>query len=158
MPDWSYRTVLRPLMLSYGCERSRRLAIGTLRTLARMPGGLSLIEILGHMHPDEQLRTRAAGVEMVSPIALDALIDPSGDALPAFSRFGVGFVEVGPVVEQANDAVPHWKVDVRTGEITSPTRVTAGVDAVASNLEQHSARSAPVFVHIGEQTADAVQR
>ena len=158
MPDWSYRTVLRPLMLSYGTERSRRLAIATLRALSRIPGGLSLIEFLGHMHPDDHLRKRVAGMELVSPIALDALIDPSGEALPAFSRFGVGFIEVGPVVEHADNAVPRWTVNLRSGEVTSTGRITAGVNAVAANLEQHSGRSAPVFVHVGEQAVDAVQR
>src|SRR5688572_24294092 len=52
VPDWSYRTVLRPLMLAAGAERSRRLATGTLSLLSRIPFGLKLIDFLGHMHPD----------------------------------------------------------------------------------------------------------
>src|SRR5687767_10569244 len=99
-------------MLAAGAERSRRLATGTLRTLARVPFGLTLIDFLGHMYPDPRLRTRAGSLELPGPIALGALIDPHGDALAAFARFGVGMIEIGPVVEQATPADPGWRVDV----------------------------------------------
>ena len=63
MPDWSYRTFLRPLLLSLGAERARRLATGTLSMLGRMPLGPAVIDFMGHMRADERLRTRVgAGV------------------------------------------------------------------------------------------------
>src|SRR5215213_1310346 len=105
MPDWSYRTVLRPLLLSLGPERARRLAIATLSTIARLPAGPATIDFLGHMGADERLRTR----DFPGPIALGSLIDPSGRALGAFARFGVGLIEVGPVGDRTNDAKPDWR-------------------------------------------------
>jgi hypothetical protein len=157
MPDWSYRTVLRPLMISYGSERSRRLAVTVLRALSRLPGGLTVIDLLGHMRPDDRLQTRIAGVAIDGPIGLGSLIDPSGQALPAFSRFGVGLIEVGPVREHGNGVVPHWSVDVHSGLIGASETMSVGVDAVAANL-QRSPGSVPVCVRIGEQEPDAVRR
>lgn len=94
MPDWSYRTVLRPMLYAMGEARAQRLAIATLRTLARLPFGLAAIDFLGHMRADERLRTRCGPLELAGPIALGAFVDPRGEALAAFARFGVGMIEV----------------------------------------------------------------
>lgn len=96
MPDWSYRTLLHPLGSALGAERSHRLAIRTLRMLSRVPFGLKFIDFLGHMAPDARLRTRAGDLELRGPIAIGARLDPQGEALLSFSRFGVGLLEVGP--------------------------------------------------------------
>ncbi|HYO78356.1 MAG TPA: hypothetical protein VE010_17995 [Thermoanaerobaculia bacterium] len=157
MPDWSYRTILRPLMIRLGAERSRRLAVSTLSTLSRVPFGVKVIDFLGHMRPDPRLRTRAGALELAGPIALGALIDPRGDALPAFSRFGVGLIEVGPVAEQGSDALPRWRVDLQQRTIDTAQPLTAAVEEVARNLERSAAR-APVCVRIAKQDRAAVQR
>jgi dihydroorotate dehydrogenase len=157
MPDWSYRTALRPLMLAAGPERSRRLATATLRTLSRIPFGLKLIDFLGHMAPDPRLRTRAGATELRGPISLGPLIDPRGDALPAFSRFGVGLIEVGPVAERGSDATPEWTVDVKQRTITAVRPVVAGIDDVLRNLERMDPR-VPVCVHLAEDNAALIAR
>ncbi|HYK03819.1 MAG TPA: hypothetical protein VE974_18830 [Thermoanaerobaculia bacterium] len=157
MPDWSYRTVLRPLLLALGAERSRRLATSTLRTLSRVPLGLQAIDFLGHMRADARLRTRAGDVELPGPIVLGAMIDPRGDALPAFSRFGAGMVEVGPVAERGNGVRPEWRVDLQQRTIACPQQLTVSVDDVARNLERTAPR-VPVCVRIAKQDAAAVRR
>src|SRR5687768_3785646 len=119
MPDWSYRTVLRPLMLAMGAERSRRLATRTLGTLSRLPFGPAAIDFLGHMRADERLRTRAGTIELPGPIALGGMIDPRGECVNAFARFGAGLIEVGPVAERGIDAVPDWCVDLNARTIAS---------------------------------------
>ncbi|HEX7152971.1 MAG TPA: hypothetical protein VF618_15895 [Thermoanaerobaculia bacterium] len=155
MPDWSYRTILRPLMLALGAERSRRLATGTLSRLSRLPLGLKAIDFLGHMRADARLRTRVGEVELPGPVALGALIDPRGDALPAFARFGVGLIEVGPVVEAAQDITPDWRVDLAQRTITSTNAITVSVDDVAANI---SRARVPVAVRIARQDSAAVRR
>src|SRR5687768_7428103 len=128
MPDWSYRTVLRPLMLGIGAERSRRLAVATLRRLSRLPVGLAAIDFLGHMRPDPRLRTRVGAMDLASPVALGAMIDPAGDATAALGRFGAGLIEVGPVGEQGNRLRPVWRVDLNTATVTSDGEMlTVGV-------------------------------
>jgi dihydroorotate dehydrogenase len=158
MPDWSYRTVLRPLLLSLGAERARRLATTTLRTLSQAPLGLRAIDFLGHMRADDRLRTRVGDRELAAPMALGALIDPAGDAIGAFARFGTGMIEVGPVAERGNDAAPRWRVDLqaRTVAATSGQRVV-GLEEVARNLERAPAEVA-VCVRIAEASPDAIAR
>jgi dihydroorotate dehydrogenase len=161
VPDWSYRTVLRPLLLALGAERSRRLATATLRTLARAPLGLQAIDFLGHMRADARLRTRAGGLELAGPIALGALIDPRGDALAAFARFGVGMIEAGPVLERSVDrravAGPEWRVDLERRTIDSASALTVSLDELAANLERADPR-VPVCVRIAAQDGAAVRR
>lgn len=155
MPDWSYRTVLRPLMFAFGAERSRTLATSTLHTLGRLPLGLRAIDFLGHMRADARLRTRAGELELAGPIALGAMIDPAGDAIAGFARFGVGMIEVGPVVERSASTTPRWRVDLERRTIDNDAPMTATVDAVARNI---AGAAVPVCVHIAPQDGAAVRR
>jgi hypothetical protein len=144
VPDWSYRTILRPLMLTIGAERSRRLAVATLRTLSRSPLGLKAIDFLGHMRRDD------------SPLILGAMIDPKGEALPALARFGAGMIEVGPVGETANDVDPEWRVDLQCRTIEAKNPIVVSVDDVQRNLER--AQGINVAVRLAEQDDAAAQR
>lgn len=113
MPDWSYRTVLRPVLLSLGAERARRLAVRTLGTLSRFP---FVVDFMGHMRADPRLRTQFGHVTLAGPVALGALVDPAGDAIGALERFGVGLIEVGPVAMQARGE-RRWRVDLHARAI-----------------------------------------
>jgi hypothetical protein len=161
MPDWSYRTVLRPLMLAFGPERARRLATATLATLAKFPFGPAAIDFLGHMRADERLRTRLGGIELAGPIALGSRIDPSGKAVDAFARFGIGLIEVGPVVEssreQGNGLVPEWRVDLEKRAIEGSGEITVGVDEVAKNLEARRSDT-PICVRLGTDDPASIAR
>ncbi|MBW3670373.1 MAG: hypothetical protein KY432_01735 [Acidobacteria bacterium] len=157
MPDWSYRTVLRPLMFMLGAERSRRLAVATLGTLSRAPFGLAAIDFLGHMRPDERLRTRAGEIELASPVVLGSMIDPSADALGAFERFGVGLVEVGPVAERGSEGAVGWQVDLEARTVSATSESIVGVEKVSANLERVS-RNMPVCVRIAERDPAAIRR
>ncbi|HYR29768.1 MAG TPA: hypothetical protein VEU30_14965 [Thermoanaerobaculia bacterium] len=131
MPDWSYRTFLRPVGMALGARRAHASALSTLRLLSRVPFGLKFIDFLGHMAPDVRLRREAGGLALRGPIALGARVDPRGEALPAFSRFGVGLIEVGP----------------------------ADVEELARNLERRD-RDVPVLVHLakGDRVREAIER
>jgi dihydroorotate dehydrogenase len=158
MPDWSYRTVLRPVMLALGAERSRRLATSTLAGLSRLPFGLAAIDFLGHMGADARLRRRIAGMDLPGPLALGALIDPSGKAAAAFARFGAGLLEIGPVGERRSEVASEWRVDLdaRTVASVSPEMI-AGVDEVAANLSTASV-GVPICIRIASGDAHAARR
>lgn len=159
MPDWSYRTFLRPLLGAFGAERGRRVAVSALRRIGRTSGGGAFIDFLGHMRADERLRVRVGGLELAGPVILGATLDPNGDALRALSRFGVGLVEVGPVtrgnvddvarnIEEAN--VP---VAVRIGDIEVVERLEAiATMFVVDNEEQLQAMKTtrPVALRVTE--------
>jgi len=157
MPDWSYRTFLRPFLFALGAERSRRLATTTLGTLARTPLGPAAIDFLGHMRADERLRTRLGSVELPGPIALGAMLDPQGKACGAFARFGAGLIEVGPVGEKPNAAVPRWNVSLPGRTVTPSVEVVAGVEEVGDHLRR-SRPSVPICVRIADEDPAAIAK
>jgi len=101
MPDWSYRTVLQPLLFQLPLETARGIALGSMGRLSRLPFGSIVIDLFGHMHPDPRLRTRVGGIPLAAPVGIGHVVDPHGLATAAISRFGVGFVEVGPIAVKA---------------------------------------------------------
>lgn len=97
MPDWSYRTVFRPILFSLSAGVARDLCLRAMGTLAHLPGGGYLIDFLGHLRADRRLERSLAGITFAAPAGLGARLDPDLLALGAFARFGLGFLEVGPV-------------------------------------------------------------
>jgi dihydroorotate dehydrogenase len=156
MPDWSYRTFLRPVLLALGAERARRLATRTLRTLSRLPLGRPAIDFMGHMRADPRLRTPFGETSLAGPVVLGALVDPSGEAAGALERFGVGLIEVGPVAVHGNGAARRWRVDLQARTVDDLSDgVTVGAAEVASNLARAGA-AVPVCVRIaGREPAAA---
>lgn len=97
MPDWSYQTVLGPALFRLPPERARRFAVGFFEALDRFPAGVRLVDALGHMRPSPLLRREAGGLDAPCPVGLAPVIDPEGRATATLSRFGVGWLTVGPV-------------------------------------------------------------
>jgi len=97
MPDWSYRTVFRPLLFRLPDARGRDLALAAIGGLGGLPGGRRVIEWMGHMRPPAALAARIGDTPIDTPVGLAAGIDPHLVGLPGLCRLGFGFVEVGPV-------------------------------------------------------------
>jgi dihydroorotate dehydrogenase len=104
MPDWSYRTVLRPLLFTLPPRAARGLALGVMGPLGRARTGRLAIDFLGHMRPPAILRTSLLGLEFPTRIGIGCGLDPDLEATAAFARFGVGFVEVGPFTAERREA------------------------------------------------------
>jgi dihydroorotate dehydrogenase len=143
MPDWSYRTVFQPLLLRLPVALARRMALGGIGTLAKLPGGGRVIDFMGHMAPDAALGFEKCGLQFPSRVGLGHLIDPTGSALAAMARFGFGCIEVGPLDWEA-------EIDRLAGMFdTTRQRVVslAGSPAVCfASLRRHQAsrsRSGP---------------
>lgn len=97
MPDWFYRTVSQPLLFSLPAPRARDLALGFMGRLSRLPFGPLLIDFLGHMRADPRLRKSFFDIEFPTAVGLGPWLDTHAVATEALSRFGVGFIEIGPV-------------------------------------------------------------
>lgn len=97
MPDWTYRTVFRPVLFRLPTRVGRDLALASIGGLARLPAGRRVIEFMGHMRPPQPLRRRLGAVTIDAPVGLAPGIDPQLRGLPGLCRFGFGFVEIGPV-------------------------------------------------------------
>jgi hypothetical protein len=97
MPDWSYRTVFRPLLFRLPATLARDLTLGSMGMLARLPLGSAFIDFLGHMRSPARLSRTFMGVTFPSPVGLGPRIDENAVGLAALARFGFGFLEFGPV-------------------------------------------------------------
>jgi hypothetical protein len=161
MPDWFYRTISQPIFFRMSAERSRDLALGVMGNLARLPFGVYAIDVLGHMVPDPQMHFEYGNVRFSSRVGLGSWLDSDGRATRAFTRFGVGLIDLGELRLNPCDIVPHCKRDNQreTLSFTSPTRELKQMrrsldEAVSINAGIHSA----AMIQIASSDADEVMR
>jgi dihydroorotate dehydrogenase len=96
MPDWSYQTLLRPLLFRLPAARARALTMAALGALSAWRSGPQIIALMGHTRPATDLARDALGLRFPAPLGIGADLPGNEVALGALSRFGVGYVEVGP--------------------------------------------------------------
>jgi dihydroorotate dehydrogenase len=97
MPDWFYRTVSQPILFRFSAPHARDIALGFMGRLSRLPFGSLLIDFLGHMRADPRLRRTLLDTTFPTAVGLGPWLDQHATATEALSRFGVGFIEIGPV-------------------------------------------------------------
>ena len=105
MPDWFYRTISKPILFSLPAPRARDFALGFMGTLSRLPLGPYLIDFLGHMRADPRLRESHLDTTFPTAIGIGPWLDTHAVATRALTRFGVGFITIGPVTLDRNVAV-----------------------------------------------------
>jgi dihydroorotate dehydrogenase len=150
MPDWSYRTVFRPLFFRLRPSRARDLCLGFMGGLARLPLGPAFIEFLGHMGPPERLRRRLLGLFFSSPVGLGPGIDENCIGLRALARFGVGLVTVGPVTVQPLAATQPIRLRAAEDSLWYPDPpANPGLATLAGRLAQLGSLGGPVLVLVG---------
>jgi dihydroorotate dehydrogenase len=148
MPDWFYRTVSRPMLFRLPVTVSRDLALGVVGTLARLPLGPFVIDLLGHMRPDPRLRTTVLGSTFPSPVGLGVGIDAKLIGLPALARFGFGFIEVGPVTVQPRSAAPLQRRPQRQAIWYPEPCGTLGLEALLRRLRRDRPPVLPLMVRL----------
>jgi dihydroorotate dehydrogenase len=149
MPDWSYRTILRPLLFCLPPERARSMALGAMGRLGRLPGGSRVIEFFGHMAPSPRLRRTRAGLTFPTPVGIGWAVDPEACATHALAQFGVGFVETGPVSLAPVKPPGTMAVDLVREAIALPEPHPAtSVDAMAARLRALPRVCAPLMVRL----------
>ena len=104
MPDWFYRTVSQPILFRFSAPRARDFALGFMGGLSRLPFGPYLIDFLGHMRANSTLAEKIGGVEFPTVVGIGPWLDTKAIATHALARFGVGFIEVGPVTSDRHVA------------------------------------------------------
>ena len=98
--------LLRPLLFLLSAETAHRLVIGLLSFVSRSPLLVGLLRAACG-RPAPELRTRALGLDLPSPIGLAAGLDKDAEAYEAFGALGFGFVEVGTLTAQAQPGNPR---------------------------------------------------
>lgn len=150
MPDWFYRTVSRPILFRLTADRARDLALGFIGGLARLPFGPAMIDFLGHMRADDWLRQSFLGIDFPTAVGLGPWLDTRAAALPALARFGLGFLEVGPVtVEGSIAGRPVERSDDRQALWFSARPATLAVTDISQRLKEVSGLGLPVMARLG---------
>ncbi|TCP52162.1 dihydroorotate dehydrogenase [Tumebacillus sp. BK434] len=154
MPDWSYHPLFKPLLFRMPAAKARSLTLRAIGTLNSLPGGYLLIELMGHMKPEPELRRTVWGREFSAPVGLSGRIDPELAATGALGKFGFGFLEVGPgfrsevSLDTAGEAVVYG----------APLPELDEADFV-QRLERHRSVGVPLAVRAGRgQDAAWMQR
>ncbi|TQR36165.1 dihydroorotate dehydrogenase [Brevibacillus brevis] len=152
MPDWSYQTIFRPLLFLMPPERARSITLKSIGTLAKIPGGPSIIEWMGHMNPPSQLSKTMGPVTFPTSVGLGAGLDTECIAIQALSKFGFGFLELGPVSK--DPIVSHGTVqrDITAMNIHySGYLVNNGIDDLLRRLTGSSGIKIPIGVRLACQ-------
>src|SRR3954463_13892481 len=97
MPDWSYHPFFRPLLFCLPPAVARDLTLSSVGLLASLPLGKTLLEFLGHMRVPAGIERSVLGLTFPGPVGLGAGLDIHLHGASALARFGLGFVELGPV-------------------------------------------------------------
>lgn len=154
MPDWSYRTMLRPVLFGMPTRPGRDLALAAIGGLARLPGGRAVIEFMGHMRPPRPLRRRLGATFIDSPVGLAPGIDPRIVGLAGVCRFGFGFVEIGPVTVAARRERGTARDDAVESISLWPADANPGLDAVRRALDRIPAPRPAVIVRLATAAHD----
>lgn len=150
MPDWSYRTLFRPLLSQLPPIAARTLTLRGMGAVSRMPGGALLIKTLGHMEPFSLLKRRMGNTMLGTPVGLGGEVDPDGLAQRALAQLGFGFAWIGPVPATAerDESAGTVRMDHARETIqypNGPERVS--VETAIRSLRDAS-RHVPAFVRI----------
>lgn len=71
--------------------------LGAVSGLANMPFGTRVLDFMGHMHPHGSLAFYGSNLEWPCRVGIGAGLALESGTIVAFSHFGVGHIEVGPV-------------------------------------------------------------
>lgn len=154
MPDWSYRTVLRPALFRLPPRAARDLSLRVMGPLGRTAVGRALIDFLGHMRAPAVLRHELLGLSFPSRIGLGCGLDPDLRAFAAFARFGVGFVEVGPVTLEPRQGGILGRDDKRACLVLADPPDGLGLDASVARLQGSRPNGVPLLARLDVTDTD----
>lgn len=157
MPDWFYRTVSQPILFRLPASWARDFSLGFMGRLARLPLGPAVIDFLGHMRADERLRQSFLGIDFPTSIGLGPWLDSRAVALPALARFGLGFLEVGPITLKGN-RTGHSVGRFREGQALwfSEPPDSLALKEAAPRLAKAHGLGLPLIVRLGCQNGAAL--
>jgi dihydroorotate dehydrogenase len=92
MPDWSYRTLFRPILFRLPAHLARGLTLKSFGLLGKLPGGSFVIRTMGHMEKSPLLESQIGKVKIKYPVGLSGGVDIHGSAQAALSQIGFGFL------------------------------------------------------------------
>lgn len=153
MPDWTYRTVFRPMLFRLPPPAGRKLAYSVMGRLGRSWWGRHVIEFMGHFKLDDGLEKSFDDLTFPSPVGLGCRLDPLLRAHEALSKFGIGSIELGPVTAEPISS-PKITLNSATETIEyTPAEERVSLEEARKLLSQ--SLDVPVFVRINEEDPSA---
>lgn len=148
-----YKTIIRPNLFRFQPETAHHLTMVGLSMAGKVPGGTALLRGLYGNKPHPALKTNLFGIDFHTPIGLAAGLDKNGEAIPAFSNLGFGFIEVGTVTPKAqpgNEQPRSFRLPPDKGLINRMGFNNEGIDHLAHQIDAVKARQIPIAVNIGK--------
>lgn len=149
-----YQTV-RPLLFGMDAEDAHHLTLRGLELASALPLLPRLARTLT-VPGGTALRRTLWGQTFETPVGLAAGLDKNGQAVPAFSAFGFGFVEVGtvtPLAQSGNERPRLFRLPEDEALINRMGFNNGGAAALHDRLAALGNRTAPVWVNIGKNKA-----
>ncbi|WP_414657167.1 quinone-dependent dihydroorotate dehydrogenase [Deinococcus sp. VB343] len=149
-----YQTV-RPLLFGMDAEDAHHLTLRGLELASALPLLPWLARTLT-VPGGTALRRTLWGQTFETPVGLAAGLDKNGQAVPAFSAFGFGFVEVGtvtPLAQSGNERPRLFRLPEDEALINRMGFNNGGAAALHDRLAALRRRTAPVWVNIGKNKA-----
>ncbi|HET7034044.1 MAG TPA: quinone-dependent dihydroorotate dehydrogenase [Thermomicrobiaceae bacterium] len=131
-----YRSQLYPVLARLDAERSHRLALRSLATAERAPGGLRLLRRFAPP-PDPRLRVERWGLSFPNPLGVAAGLDKNAEAVAALFALGFGAVEIGTVTprpQPGNPAPRLWRFPEQQALVNALGFPSEGAAAVRRRL------------------------
>ncbi|CAM3515478.1 quinone-dependent dihydroorotate dehydrogenase [Marinicrinis lubricantis] len=148
-----YRRMIKPILFKMDPEKAHHLTIGGLKAAGSIPGALAMLGGMYGWKVDERLASEVCGIRFPSPVGLAAGLDKNGQAVPAFSRIGFGFIEVGTVTpkgQPGNELPRLFRLPPDDALINRMGFNNDGADKMADHLRRLKQRTVPVAVNIGK--------
>ncbi|WP_264776847.1 quinone-dependent dihydroorotate dehydrogenase [Deinococcus aetherius] len=154
-----YRRI-KPALFRLDAEDAHHLTLRALGAASRVPAWPEAARRLnsagGH-----RLSQTLWGRPFASPVGLAAGLDKNGEAVPAFSALGFGFLEVGtvtPLAQPGNERPRLFRLPEDAALINRMGFNNGGAEALRARLAALPARPAPVWVNIGKNKATPNER
>lgn len=123
---------------------------------------LELLNTFRYLIPHRQIQkpVDVMGLKFPNPVGLAAGLDKNADYLPALSRLGFGFIEVGTVTPRAQPGNPKPRLFRLTQHNSIINRMgfnNKGVDHLLQNIKQLGARNYVLGINIGKNLTTSVE-
>ena len=118
-------------------------------SLSRLPLGPYLIDFLGHMRAHPWLAKNFDDLSFPTAVGIGPWLDTRAVATNALARFGVGFIEVGPVTVDGNVAArPIARLDDREAFWIDDNPDSLSIVECNQRLRDIAKASVPVIVRL----------
>lgn len=148
-----YRNGLKKVMFRLDAEKAHHLTIDGLRKMGKIPGALSIFRGMYATPVYKELQTRLWDLTFDNPLGLAAGLDKNGEAVPAFSSIGFGFMEVGTVTpkpQAGNDKPRLFRLPEDSALINRMGFNNVGAEQMVKNLQADNRRAIPLAINIGK--------